>query len=247
MRRQGQDESPSVPLPAVTAGAAPDPVAPDLAQELACWQQGYRWVAGLDEAGRGALAGPVTAAAVVVPVGTDLSGVWAQVRDSKTLTPARRQGLARQVQEQALAWAVGHAAPREIDALGIAAATRLAMYRALQPLTPPADYLLIDWVQLSAARVPQVRFARGDRRIVSIAAASILAKVARDQTMVALARSHPDYGFEHHKGYGVPAHLSALERLGPCSHHRFTFAPIARQPTLFDMAGPPRGGEGSEP
>ena len=209
---------------------------PSFAYELEYRRQGFRFIAGVDEAGRGALAGPVAAAAVIVPELGAPAGVWAEVRDSKQLRPAVRETLAAAVRAEALAHAVGMASAAEIDDVGIAAATRLAMTRAIATLQPAADFLLIDWVRLSALTVAQVSFARADALSVSVAAASILAKVARDAHMVELDAVHPGYAFAAHKGYGAPAHLAALQQLGPCPEHRHSFAPIARQPTLFDAS-----------
>lgn len=209
------------------------PHTPDLIHEGYLWQQAIQRVAGLDEAGRGALAGPVSAAAVVLPVEAGLSGVWANVRDSKTLSAKRRQHLAHEIEIQAADWAVGWASAEEIDALGIAPATRLAMVRAVAGLTRQPDYLLIDWVRLPTLNLPQESFVKGDARIVSIAAASILAKVYRDQYMVALAATYPAYGFERHKGYGSAAHLRVLEEQGPAPAHRRSFAPLANRLPLF--------------
>lgn len=191
-------------------------------------------MAGVDEAGRGALAGPVAAAAVILPPETALEGIWAQVRDSKLLSSQERERLAQAIQAAALDWSVGMASAQEIDRMGIAAATRLAMQRAVEGLSQRPDYLLVDWMQLPGVNIPQERFVKGDQRIVSIAAASILAKVHRDRWMVALDARYPGYGFARHKGYGTPEHREALARLGPCPEHRHSFAPIARPATLFD-------------
>ena len=209
---------------------------PSFAYELEYRRQGFRFIAGVDEAGRGALAGPVAAAAVIVPELGAPAGVWAEVRDSKQLRPAVRETLAAAVRAEALAHAVGMASAAEIDEMGIAPATRLAMTRAIAALQPAADFLLIDWVRLSALALAQVSFARADALSVSVAAASILAKVARDAHMVQLDGVHPGYAFAAHKGYGAPAHLAALQQLGPCPEHRHSFAPIARQPSLFDAS-----------
>lgn len=207
---------------------------PSLAEETRLWQAGYQHVAGIDEAGRGALAGPVVAAAVVLPPTAAYDGVWATVRDSKLLKPKQRTLLAQEVRQSALAWGIGSASPQEIDRIGIAAATRFAMQRAIECLACSTHYLLLDWVRLPAVNVPQESFVKGDRRIVSIAAASILAKTHRDQLLVELSQIHPHYGFERHKGYGTEAHLAALDEYGPCCEHRHSFSPIAQCATLFD-------------
>lgn len=215
--------------------AAP-PVVPDLSREARLWGEGCRAVAGIDEVGRGALAGPVVAAAVVVPAGCRAEGVWAAVRDSKLLRPAVREELAVAVQAAAYAWAVGSASVAEIDAIGIAPATRCAMQRAIASLAAPPDALLIDWVRLPALCVRQECWAKADQASVSVAAASIVAKVARDWMLAELAETYPEYGFAGHKGYGTQMHLAALARLGPCIHHRRSFAPVAGQLALFELA-----------
>lgn len=210
------------------------PTAPDLAHEIELWQAGYRAVAGVDEAGRGALAGPVVAAAVMVPCHAPLAGVWAQVRDSKQLQPAVRERLAEQIQAAAAGWGVGVVGAAVIDQIGIAAATRRAMAQAIASLAPAPDALLIDWVRLPLVNLPQRCLPKADTRIVSVAAASILAKVTRDRLLVAAHARFPAYGFAAHKGYGTRAHLAALAECGPCVEHRRSFAPVAAAPTLFD-------------
>jgi ribonuclease HII len=210
--------------------------APTLHQESRLWRDGFRHVAGIDEVGRGALAGPVVAAAVMLPPGTQLAGVWTAVRDSKLLTPAQRQALVPQIQASALAWGIGSAAPTLIDQQGIAAATRVAMQQASAALDPTPDYLVIDWVKLPGVKIAQTSLIKADRDIVSVAAASILAKVYRDELMIALHTTYPMYHFHQHKGYGAATHLAALAEYGPCAEHRYSFAPIAQAPTLFDQA-----------
>jgi ribonuclease HII len=206
---------------------------PTLQQEKRLWQMGYQCIAGIDEVGRGALAGPVVAAAVIVPVRTERQGVWSQVADSKLLAPAIRTKLAQEIRAEALAWGIGAVAALVIDQIGIAAATRQAMTQAVAALTTKPDYLLIDWVKLPQVNLPQESLTKADRHIVSVAAASILAKVYRDQLLTDLQSSYPAYGFARHKGYGTPEHLAALTRHGPCVEHRYTFAPIAKAATLF--------------
>ena len=206
---------------------------PSLTEERKLWRAGFVRVAGLDEAGRGALAGPVVVGAVILPVNSKQEGLWAEVQDSKLLSPARREALAARIQAQAAAWSLGEASAAEIDASGIAPATRLAMRRAVQALSPPPDHLLIDWVQLKSLNLPQQSFTKGDLHIVSIAAASILAKVHRDRLLCQLHENYPAYGFHSHKGYAVPSHLAAIERFGPCPAHRRSFAPIRRDEGLF--------------
>ncbi len=210
--------------------------APSFQQEAALWAQGRVCVAGVDEAGRGALAGPVVAAAVIVAPAGASAPVWTQVRDSKLLTARQRETLAPAIQQAAQAWAVGVVEAATIDAIGIAAATRQAMQQAIAALAPPPDYLLIDWVRLPQTPIPQIVEAKADRRIASVAAASILAKVHRDHLMRVYELPYPAYGFAAHKGYGVAAHLAALAAHGPCPIHRCTFAPLAQQPQLFEPA-----------
>ena len=210
-------------------------IVPSFDQEHRLWNTGCRAVAGIDEAGRGALAGPVVAAAVIIdPVSADLP-LWRELRDSKLLTPAQRNALAPQIRAAALAWAVAAAPACEIDAIGIAAATRAAMQSAISALHLQPDYLLIDWVRLPLVNIPQFSCARADQTIVSVAAASILAKVYRDSLLVALDARYPLYGFARHKGYGAAAHLAALAQHGPCPEHRRSFAPVAQAPALFDL------------
>jgi ribonuclease HII len=228
-------------------------IQPTLAREMELWNEGYLYVAGIDEAGRGALAGPVVAAAVIVPPGSALAGVWAQVRDSKQLTAVRRTELAMGIRSDSLAWGVGAATAHEIDQLGIAPATRLAMQRAISVLKPIPLYLLIDWVRLPMLSTPQESPAKADSFFVSVAAASILAKVHRDQLMNEYDPHYPYYGFARHKGYGTRSHLAALGRHGPCAEHRLTFAPLATRPDLFNspelsksMVNPPRKIGGSD-
>jgi ribonuclease HII len=200
---------------------------PTLVYEQRLWTKGYRVVAGLDEAGRGALAGPVVAAAVVLSPDRD-HRPWrdAGVRDSKLLTPLRREKLFDLIRRQAEAWAVGLVAASEIDRVGIVAATRTAMGLALSQLSIPPDALLIDYLRLPDQSCPQQPIPHGDRLSLSIAAASILAKVTRDQILVSLENTYPGYGFARHKGYGTEAHRAALADLGPCFLHRLTFRPV---------------------
>lgn len=203
------------------------PPAPDLRFESQAWAQGFVHPAGLDEAGRGAWAGPVSAGAVIFPSDPTLLQRLTHVRDSKQMSHSQRAACAEEIRHTALAWGVGFAASQEIDALGIVPATRLAMARALQALETTPDYLLIDAVRLPDTPLPQTSLIKGDARSVSIAAASILAKTARDALLVQLEEEYPGYGFARHKGYGTGGHAEALLRLGPCPHHRFCFAPIA--------------------
>ena len=202
-------------------------ITPGLERERRLWARGCLAVAGLDEAGRGAWAGPVVAAAVILPPHQkNLLRTLRGVRDSKTLSPAQRERLEPLVRANAHAVGVGLASARYIDAYGIIAATRLAMQMALDSLGDELDHLLIDALRLPELSVPQTVLVRGDARVLSIAAASVVAKVYRDRLMVALSQSYPAYGFAAHKGYGTAAHRLALARCGPCPEHRLSFAPL---------------------
>ncbi len=201
------------------------PAAPDISFESPLWAEGWQ-VAGLDEAGRGAWAGPVTAAAVILPHDSHLLERLNGVRDSKQVNPANRGRLFAVICQVALAWGVGSASNTEIDTFGIITATRLAMQRALETLTPPPDYLLLDALFLPESSLPQTALVKGDQRSISIAAASILAKTSRDAGMVAMSKTYGDYGFERHKGYGTQQHQRALLDHGPCPQHRSSFSPI---------------------
>ena len=189
--------------------------------ERAARQAGYKVIAGVDEAGRGALFGPVFAAAVVLDPERPVRGL----DDSKQLEPERRELLAARIQERALAWAVGAADAFEIDRVNILEASRLAMRRAVERLRIASDYLLIDAIRINVP-VPQKPLIHGDSLSFSIAAASILAKVARDHALVEWARVFPHYGLASNKGYGTPDHLSGLAEFGPTALHRFSFAPV---------------------
>jgi ribonuclease HII len=200
---------------------------PSLNEERAFWSAGFGLVAGLDEAGRGAWAGPVVAAAVILPCDERVADALAGVTDSKQLAPARREALRGRIQQVALSWAVGSASSTEIDALGILAASQLAMARAVSGLSPAPEALLIDALTLPALALPQRAFVRADALSLSVAAASILAKTTRDALMCELDRELAGYGFARHKGYGTRDHRQALRRLGPCPIHRHTFRPLA--------------------
>ena len=199
---------------------------PDLQFELPLWKSGQSFVAGLDEAGRGAWAGPVSAGAVVLPVDPEIQKYLLGVRDSKQMTPRQREHWAVEVKHFALAWQVGFSTQEEIDAMGIVPATHLAMQRALTGLTVSPQHLLIDTLLLREEELPQTALVKGDSRSLSIAAASVLAKVARDVLMIEMEDVYPGYGFARHKGYGTGLHRVALDRLGPCQLHRRSFRPI---------------------
>jgi ribonuclease HII len=192
--------------------------------ELEARRRGYRWIAGLDEAGRGPLAGPVVAAAVILPTRCRLVGV----DDSKQVSEPERARLYEVIVQRARGVAIGVATEQEIDRLNILEATRLAMCRALGLLTPQADYLLIDAVTLSGLDTPSRSIIMGDTLSISVAAASIVAKVTRDRMMAAYHRAYPQYNFLSHKGYGTDEHLQRLARHGPCAIHRRTFGPVAQ-------------------
>jgi len=194
---------------------------PTSRHERAFRRAGYRAIAGLDEAGRGALFGPVFAAAVILDPEKPIRGL----DDSKLLAPERRAILAQRIQERAQAWAVAAADAFEIDHWNILQASRLAMRRSVERLSEPCDCLLVDAVRVDVD-LPQKALIHGDALCFSIAAASILAKVARDTALEAWDAVFPEYGFKTNKGYGTPDHLAALERLGPTTLHRFSFEPV---------------------
>lgn len=203
------------------------PAFPDLHFEQALWAAGALAVAGLDEAGRGAWAGPVCAGVVVLPPeDANLCARLAGVRDSKQMTPRQRVHWAAQIRSAARGWGVGFAGPGEIDALGILPATRMAMQRALAQLAAPPQHLLLDALRLPGVHLAQTALIKGDARSLSIAAASVLAKTARDALLVALDGLYPGYGFAAHKGYGTAAHLAALRQRGPTPIHRKSYAPL---------------------
>lgn len=198
---------------------------PTLDHENQLRAAGHRIIAGIDEAGRGPLAGPVCVAAVVLP--EDFS--HALLNDSKKLTEKRREELyAELTGDRRIRWHCETVTAAEIDQVNILQATWLGMRRCALALDPQPDAALIDGRPVRDFPVPQLALVKGDSLSFSIAAASIIAKVTRDHLMLSLAKQHPDYGFEIHKGYPTPAHLEALERLGPCPEHRHSFAPVAR-------------------
>lgn len=192
---------------------------------MALWRAGYRAVAGVDEVGRGPLAGPVVVAAVVLPPFFEADWLG-QVRDSKALRPAQRDQLARLIRRDALAVGVGYRSARCIDTIGLAPATRAAAGDALAMLAVRPDFLLLDAFLLREQECDQAALIDGDARCTLIACASIVAKVARDRMLVALDRRFPGYGLATHKGYGTAAHLAALDALGPSPIHRRSFAPV---------------------
>ncbi len=199
---------------------------PTLEAEERLKLQGYTLIAGLDEVGRGCLAGPVVAAAAILPLAEDCLRLFAGVRDSKQLSAAQRERLYTVVMERAVGVGVGVVSVEWIDRYNILRATRLAMQQALAALPVRPTYLLLDALKLPGVRLPQLALIRGDARCLSIAAASIVAKVTRDRLMQALDQQYPGYGFARHKGYSTAEHKLALARLGPSPVHRRTFAPV---------------------
>jgi ribonuclease HII len=193
------------------------------AEERAALARGFRTVAGIDEAGRGPLAGPVVAACVTLPPEIELPGV----RDSKKLSPEQRERAFDLIHEHAAAVGVGIVEPAEIDTLNILRATHEAMRRAVGQLPTPPDFALIDGLPVQPFPVLQKALVKGDGRSLSIAAASVVAKVTRDRLMVRYDGEFPGYGFAEHKGYGTAAHIACIERLGPCAIHRRSFAPVS--------------------
>ena len=201
-----------------------------LAYERDCWLAGIQHLAGVDEAGRGPWAGAVVAGAVVIAPAfaeAEADGFFRGLTDSKKLTPVRREFFFAQIQTRPeISWAVGQADVAEIDSLNILRATHLAMARALAALHPPAEFALVDGLPVKGLPCPHRAIVRGDSLSLSIAAASIMAKVTRDHQMRELDRQYPGYGFAAHKGYGTAMHQRALRELGPTPQHRRSFRPI---------------------
>lgn len=201
------------------------PPAPDMSAEAAAYAEGRTRVCGIDEAGRGPLAGPVVAAAVVLPPSYELPGL----NDSKKLTARRREALYEHLMaDESVLKCVATATVAEIDELNILRATHLAMARAAQGLPQPVDFCLIDGLAVPGFPLPSANLVKGDARSLSIAAASVLAKVTRDRYMAQLAEQYPQYGFDRHAGYGTKAHLQAIHQYGITPHHRRSFAPVAQ-------------------
>ena len=215
---------------------------PSIDCERALWSGGIRWVAGVDEVGRGALAGPVVAAAVVWSrdlvdrhKAQDGSSPWlpatlpesfSDIRDSKLLEPAVRCRLAAEIESMAAAVGIGWVPPSAVDGLGIAKATALAMRRAIRALPVEPEWVLVDGLPVDLGMSQCRAIVGGDRSVLSISAASIVAKVHRDAYMIALSETCQGYGLERHKGYGTRRHLEALQRRGPSVHHRLSWAPV---------------------
>lgn len=212
------------------------PPKPDLSFEQPLWAAGLRYIAGIDEAGRGPLAGPVCAAAVVLPADASLEQRLHGVRDSKQMPPRQRDYWAEILKSEAISYGVGFASSEEIDATGILPATKMAIERALVMLSVHPNHLLLDHLKLPGNTIPQTAITKGDARSLSIAAASILAKTSRDALMAEMDSLFPAYGFAQHKGYATASHLKALVAFGPCPIHRFSFAPIKRQNGEISLA-----------
>jgi ribonuclease HII len=198
---------------------------PDLKQETLCREQGYRLIAGIDEVGRGCLAGPLVVSAVILP--PEIRAGWTrQVRDSKLLSPGQREDLSPLIHEAAVSIGTGVVEAYQIDALGMTRAVRRAVQLAVEHLLPRPDYLLIDYFTLPDHAIPQKGVENGDTLCFSIACASIVAKVFRDHLMVDLAAKYPGYALDRHKGYGTQEHLACLRKLGPSPIHRRLFHPV---------------------
>jgi ribonuclease HII len=198
---------------------------PNLDEEDKLKSQGYELIAGIDEVGRGALAGPVVASAVILPHPANLSW-FGLVRDSKELNSRKRESLFDLISKEAVAVSIGIVPPQVIDSVNILKATKLAMMQAVEKLPKQPTFLLIDRVTLSQCPIPQRGITRGDKTCLSIACASIMAKVTRDRIMEELDIMYPGYGFVQHKGYGTRKHILCLQKLGPSPIHRLYFAPV---------------------
>jgi ribonuclease HII len=209
------------------------------------WAQGYRLIAGVDEAGSGPCAGPVMAGAAILPLGYKLRGL----DDSKKILDENvREQLAQAIKRDAIAWAVGQSTHEEIDEINIYQASLLAMRRAVQSLSVTPDFLLVDARRVPGVTQPQRGIVKGDALSLSIAAGAILAKTSRDQHMNALGHKHPEYGFESHKGYPTPEHLEALRKHGVLPFHRKSYAPVRRAlglvPHQEELFAPPKAAAG---
>jgi ribonuclease HII len=198
---------------------------PNLDHENELKAEGYELIAGIDEVGRGALAGPVVASAVILPHPANLPW-FGLVRDSKELNSRKRESLFDQINDEAIAVGIGIVPSEVIDSVNILKATRLAMIQAVEKLPVQPSFLLVDRLGLSQCPVPQRGITRGDKLCLSIACASIIAKVTRDRMMEEFEQTYPGYGFAKHKGYGTGVHLSCLRKLGPSPIHRLYFAPV---------------------
>jgi ribonuclease HII len=200
-------------------------ITPDLKMETDLMSRGYKLIAGIDEVGRGALAGPVVAAAVIIPDNNRLPD-YDGIRDSKEMSPVSRDNAFEVIISWAVDIGIGIVSPQIIDEINILGATRRAMRQAVGNLSLEPDFLLIDGMALPHSSISQQGIIKGDKRCLSIACASIIAKVIRDRIMIDLDRSFPEYGFAVHKGYGTKRHLLSLSRNGPAAVHRYSFAPV---------------------
>lgn len=187
--------------------------------------KGYQWIAGTDEVGRGPLAGPVVAAAVILPEEIQLPGI----NDSKKLTEKQRETLMEQIKKEAISWAIMEVDERMIDEINILEASRIAMQQAVQALPKQADFVLVDGLENPQITLPSQAIVKGDSKSISIAAASIIAKVYRDRLMKVYDKAYPGYGFAENKGYPTEEHLEAIEKLGPSPIHRMSFAPLKNE------------------
>lgn len=213
------------PQRVVQSGMATARITPDFSLEHAAMAQGFIRIAGVDEVGRGPLAGPVTAAAVIL----DPALIPPGINDSKKLSEPARRALAAAIKDSAISWAIAHCTVEEIDALNILKASHVAMKRALQALDPASDFALVDGNRMPAEiPIPGQTVIKGDAKSLSIGAASIIAKVERDQIMQDLAQKHPEFGWETNAGYPTAHHRAALQRFGPTPHHRISFAPVRK-------------------
>lgn len=185
-------------------------------------KKGYQWIAGTDEVGRGPLAGPVVAAAVILPE----HAVLPEIKDSKKLSEKQRENLNILIKEQAIAWAIAEVDEKMIDEINILEASRLAMKQAVDALSQPADFVLVDGLPNPQIQLPAEAIVKGDNKSISIAAAAIIAKVHRDHLMDQYDQKYPGYSFAVNKGYPTEAHLKAIETLGPCEIHRMSFRPL---------------------
>lgn len=207
------------------------PNSPDLFYEGKLWDAGVERIAGIDEAGRGALAGPVAAAAVILPSQLSIQDSLVGLHDSKQLSPKERISWAGILKSEPFIAGIGFASHEEIDQLGIIPATRLAAQRAIARLETFPQHLLLDYLFLVDCDIPQTSLVKGDARSLSVAAASILAKTSRDELIIKFDSAYPGYHFSSHKGYGTQKHIHALNELGPSPVHRRTFAPLKDQVT----------------
>jgi ribonuclease HII len=205
---------------------------PGIHIEHSLWQRGFKLIAGIDEAGRGAWAGPVMAGAVILPDDAQIAQALWGVRDSKQMTGLQRDYWAQKIKSLALSWSVGAASSAEIDEIGILPCNRLAMARAIDGLALTPEYHLFDFIHWKECPFPGEKLVRGETQSLSIAAASVLAKTARDEVMKLMDTCYPGYGFARHKGYGTAFHSAALQHLGLCEIHRKSFAIPGKTPLL---------------